>query len=71
MDVPIGESVLVNASAFTGAQFRSRESIPCDVLETDADRLLVRTRFPYRVFTMWVSTKWIEEADCPSELASV
>ena len=63
MDLGVGDSILVNAAAFTASRFRSRESIPCDVLEVNTERLLVRTRFPYRVFTIWIGREWVEEAD--------
>jgi hypothetical protein len=63
MDLGVGDSIFVNAAAFTASRFRSRESIPCDVLEVNTERLLVRTRFPYRVFTIWIGREWVEEAD--------
>jgi hypothetical protein len=63
MDLRVGDSVLINAAAFTASRFRNREAIPCDLLEMNADRLLVRTHPPYRVFAMWVSREWIEDAD--------
>jgi hypothetical protein len=63
-DLRVSGSVRVNVAAFTGARLRSGESIPCDLLETDTDKLLVRTRFPQRVFTMWVSKEWIDEEAC-------
>ena len=67
MDSRVCDSVLVNVAAFTASRFRNREAIPCDVLEVEADRLLVRTRPPYRVFTTWVSKEWIEDADRSTE----
>jgi hypothetical protein len=63
MDLGVGDSIFVNAAAFTASRFRSRDSIPCDVLEVNDERLLVKTRFPYRVFTMWIGKEWIEKAD--------
>jgi hypothetical protein len=69
MDVRVGDTVLINVAAFTASRLRSRDAIPCDVLETNATRLLVRTKYPYRVFTMWVSMEWLEDASKPSVLA--
>ncbi len=64
MDMCAGDTVLVNAAAFIGSRFRNREAIPCEVLEVEAARVLIQTKFPYRVFTMWISREWLEEADC-------
>jgi hypothetical protein len=64
MDLRSSGSALVNVAAFTGARFRRSESVLCDVVEIDTERLLVRTRFPQRVFAMWVSKEWIDQADC-------
>jgi hypothetical protein len=63
MDLSVGDTVLVDLAVFTASRFRSRESIPCDVLEVNTERLLVRTCFPYRVFTMWIGREWVETAD--------
>jgi hypothetical protein len=67
MNICIGESVAVNVAAFTGSRVRSKEAIPCEVLEVEAGRLLVKTTEPYRILTMWVSREWIEDAACLTE----
>lgn len=66
MVVCVGEMVLVNAAAFIGSQRRNRESIPCEILGVDGARVLVKTRLPYRVFTMCISQDWIEDPDSAS-----
>jgi hypothetical protein len=62
MDSGVGDTVLVNLAVFTASRFRSRESIPCEVMEVNTERLLVRTCFPYRIFTMWIGREWVEKA---------
>ena len=66
----VGDSVFINAAAFIASRFRNCEAIPCDVLEVEDARLLVKTKFPYRVFTHWVSREWIEDANCVPESAA-
>jgi hypothetical protein len=63
MDLGVGDTVLVNLAVFTASRFRSRESIPCEVLEVNTERILVKTCFPYRIFTMWVGREWVEKTD--------
>lgn len=70
MDLGVGELVLVDIAAFTASRLRNRETIPCEVLEIDADQLLIRTRFPYRVFKMWVGRESIQAAVRGAESAS-
>jgi hypothetical protein len=65
MEVHAGDSARINAAAFTGSRLRNREAIPCDVLAVEESRLQVKTRFPYRVFTMWVGAEWLEDAEHP------
>jgi hypothetical protein len=71
MNLRVGDTVLVNAAAFIAARSRMRDAVSCDVPEVDAEGLLVRTQRPYRVFTMWVSKGWIEDADCLADSVSV
>jgi hypothetical protein len=70
MNARAGDFVHVNAAAFIGARFRNRETVPCEVLEVQAGRVLVRTRFPYRVFSLWVSADWVEGPGRVAELAA-
>jgi hypothetical protein len=57
----IGDSIRVNVAAFTASRRRSHEAISCDVLKAEPGRLLIQTRWPCRVFTMWVGDEWVEE----------
>ena len=68
MDVRIGDLASINVAAFTGSRLRSREAIPCEVMAVEEGRLQVKTRFPYRVFTMWVDSHWVEEGENPALL---
>jgi hypothetical protein len=70
MDLRVGDTVLVNDAAFIAARSRMRDTVPCEVVEVDAEGLLVRTQRPYRVFTMWVRMGWIEDADCLADSVS-
>jgi len=70
MDVCVGDAVLVNATGFIASRFRNQESIPCEVLEIETARVPVKTRNPYRVFTMRISSEWMEETACVTASAS-
>jgi hypothetical protein len=71
MDLHVGDTVLVNAAAFIASRLRNRVAVPCEVLEVDGDRFLARTKFPYRIFTIWVSREWLEDADFVTESVSI
>jgi hypothetical protein len=55
-----GDRVWVNVAAFTASPRRREDQVPCDVLSVAADRVLVKTLPPYRVFTLWVNLVWVE-----------
>jgi hypothetical protein len=61
MEVCTGDLALINVAAFTGSRLRSSKAIPCEVVTVEEGRLQIRTRSPYRVFTMWVDSHWIED----------
>jgi len=68
MVIRSGELVAVNLAAFIGAKTRSRQAIPCEVLDVKADRLSIRTRIPYRVFSMWIDREWIDDKVLSTEV---
>ncbi|MHB8899220.1 MAG: hypothetical protein ACYC6Y_10785 [Thermoguttaceae bacterium] len=70
MNIHIGDLVQVNAAAFIGSRSRNLEAIPCEVLDLQPGRVHVRTRDPYRVFTLWVNSDWVERAECPIQTHS-
>jgi hypothetical protein len=61
MGVQKGDRVLVNVAPFIGSALRSRQSIPCEVLETSGPRVHVRTQPPHRRVSLWVLASWIED----------
>ncbi len=73
MDIQRGEHVLVNLAPFIGSSRRSNESIPCDVLTIEGTSIEVGTEEPYRRFSLWVASTWIDGRIDPShrQLASV
>jgi len=58
-----GDLVLVNVAAFISSRSHHRDAVPCDILEMATDRILVRTRHPYRIFSLWVGKEWIDGAE--------
>jgi hypothetical protein len=52
--------VLVNVAPFIGSARRSKDSVPCEVLEVDGTRIRVSTKFPYRKADLWVQAAWID-----------
>ena len=60
MDIQQGEHVLVNLAPFIGSSRRSNESIPCDVLTIEGTSIEVGTEEPYRRFSLWVASSWID-----------
>ncbi|NUQ66101.1 MAG: hypothetical protein HUU20_26870 [Pirellulales bacterium] len=65
MEIEIGRRVRVNFAAFTGGARRSVESVPCEVVDVREGQSLVRTAYPYRSFSLWVSNFWIEDLGNP------
>ncbi|NLF06616.1 MAG: hypothetical protein GX594_01365 [Pirellulaceae bacterium] len=61
MEVQKGDRVMVNVAPFIGSVLRGNELIPCEVIDADELRALVRTEPPYREVTLWVLSSWIEE----------
>lgn len=55
-----GDHILVNLAPIIGSNRRSRGSIPCTVLALDDQRIQVSPEYPYRHFSLWVATKWID-----------
>ena len=51
---------LVNLAPFIGSLQHSNESIPCDVLAIDGTSVEVTTLEPFRRFSLWVSSRWID-----------
>ena len=70
MNIGVGDLVQVNVAAFIGSRSRNRESIPCEVLDLQPGRVHVRTQWPYRILTIWVSSEWVEKAERPIEAHS-
>lgn len=70
MNICVGDLVHVNAAAFIGSPSRNSEAIPCDVLDLQPGRVHVKTQWPYRIFTIWVSSEWVENAENPVEAHS-
>lgn len=60
MEVHKGDRVLVNLAPFIGSQDRSRKSVVCNVVDTDAATVSVCPEPPYRQFVLKVSRAWIE-----------
>ncbi len=55
-----GDRVWVNVAAFIASPRRREDQVPCDILAVAGDRVLVKTLLPYRVFTLWIDTVWVE-----------
>lgn len=55
-----GDRVWVNVAAFIASPRRREDQVPCDILAVAEDRVLVKTLLPYRVFTLWIDTVWVE-----------
>jgi hypothetical protein len=60
MDLRKGDHVLVNAAPFIGSRRRNLESIPCRILSVHQSHVEVCTMQPYREFSLWVGSDWIE-----------
>jgi hypothetical protein len=60
MDIQAGDRVLVNVAPFIGSARRSKDSVPCQVIETGAGRMRVRTEPPYREVELWIQSAWID-----------
>jgi hypothetical protein len=70
MRVQPGDRVLVNVAPFIGSRIRHKDSIPCEVLATDGEQVQVRTELPYRTFSLWIDSRWIDVPSKPQrELA--
>jgi len=67
MGIRIGQLVTVNVAAFIGSPSINPTRVPCRVMDVGPAQLFVRTMLPYRVFNMWVSREWIEEAIGPAD----
>jgi hypothetical protein len=60
MDIHKGDCVLVNLAPIIGSPQRGKQSIPCRVLTIDGPHLEIGTEFPFREFSMWVHSDWID-----------
>jgi hypothetical protein len=60
MSIKQGEHVLVNLAPFIGWLQPSKHSIPCSVLAIDGTVVEVETAEPFRRFSLWVSSSWID-----------
>jgi hypothetical protein len=61
MNVQNGSFVAVNLAPFIGSAVRSRQSVPCRVLEVQAGRFRVCTEEPYRRVSLWIQASWIDK----------
>jgi len=61
MDIQAGDCVLVNVAPFIGSARRSKDSVPCRVIEVDGTRIRVCTDLPYRTVDLWVQAAWVDE----------
>ncbi len=52
--------MLVNVAPFIGSARRSRDSVPCEVIEVDGTRIRVAAEPPYRKVELWVKAAWID-----------
>jgi hypothetical protein len=68
MDLQKGDHVMVNAAPFIGSQRRNRESIPCRILTVHEAHVEVQTEFPYREFSLWVGSDWVDRKLEPHEV---
>jgi hypothetical protein len=73
MSFMAGDRVLVNVAPFIGSARPARESIPCEILAVDDDRVQVRPEPPLRSISIWIQTRWIDcRIDAPdAELLEV
>ena len=60
MDLKKGDRVLVNLAPFVGLVWRSKESIPCRVMDATPTHVEVVTEYPYREVSLQVQPKWID-----------
>jgi hypothetical protein len=60
MDIQAGDRVLVNVGPFIGSTRRSKDSVPCEVLEVDGARIRVATEFPFRKVDLWIQATWVD-----------
>lgn len=60
MNICKGDHVLVNLAPFIGSRHRSKQSVPCEVVAIHDSEVEVRTRDPFREFSMRVLASWIE-----------
>jgi hypothetical protein len=60
MEIQKGDRVLVNVAPFIGSVMRGNESIPCEVLDVDGIQVHVRAEPPYRGFSLWVLSSWVD-----------
>ena len=58
-----GDQVRVNLAPFIGSLRRNKEAIPCRVVAIDGPHIEVRTAHPYREFSLWVETAWIDSGE--------
>jgi hypothetical protein len=60
MDIQAGDRVLVNVAPFIGSTRRSKDSVPCEVLEVVGTRIRVATEPPYRKVDLWIQATWLD-----------
>ena len=63
MRVQEGDQVRINVAPFIGSLRRNTESIPCRVLAIDGPHIEVRTAHPFREFSLWVETAWVDSGE--------
>jgi len=61
MAIRAGDRVLVNVAPFIGSARRSKDSVPCEVLEVAGARMRVATEPPCCKVDLWVEAAWIDE----------
>jgi len=60
MDLEKGKTVKINATAFTGAHRRSKQSIDCEILDFNENEVHVLVQQPYKERKLWIDKKWID-----------
>ena len=71
MKVQEGDQVQINLAPFIGSLQRNKEAIPCRVVAIDGPHIEVRTAHPFREFSLWVETTWIDSGEEGKESPSV
>jgi hypothetical protein len=60
MQIQKGDHVLVNVAPFIGSVRRSKDTVPCRIVDIDDKDVEVCTEAPYREVSLRVLRSWIE-----------